>query len=212
MIDIIKPSTILTVFSNVYIFMYMQLLLFWYKISKTVENILVDKAQIVKDIIQNSKILKTKLNTYVQSEEYQRIYNQSLIDKQARIEFNLKLTWQWMFIPFLIITIILIIGVIYAVYVHRYTQYNTLKLDKTDMINLATVFLGFLTETIFIFVLVMRYIYISDIDMIIFFINSEFGKDIIMSIPSLLPLLIEYGSYAPYGSYASYAPYMPYGP
>ncbi len=188
MIDIIKPSTILIIFSNVLIFMFMQILLFWYIISKAVENIIIDKSSIIGNIVKNSTRLQVKLNEYIQTDDYQIIYNQSLIDKQQRTEYNMKLTWQWMLIPFLLVIIILIIGILYTIYVHRYTSYNTLKLDQTDLILLVTVVLSFLTETIFIFVLVIRYVYISDMDIIIFFINSDIGKGIITEyIPTYSP-------------------------
>jgi hypothetical protein len=174
MIGIIKPSTVLLIFCNVLIFMFMQVLLFWFVISKAVENIIIDKSAIIKEIINNSTLIQQKFNNYIHSDEYLTVYNQSLIDKQSRTDFNMNLTWKWMLIPFLIIVTILVIGVIYTAYVHRYTQYNTLKLDKTDLIVLAMVFLSFLTEIIFIFVLVMRYVYVSDMDMVIFFMNSNF--------------------------------------
>jgi hypothetical protein len=185
MIDIIKPSTILVIFSNVIIFMFMQILLFWYVISKEIEHIIINKSSVVKEIIRNSTTLRTKLDLYVQSTEYQQIYKQSLIEKEERINFNMKLTWQWMLIPFLLVTMVLVLGIIYTVYIHRCTRYNTLKLDKTDYIILATVFFAFLTEIIFIFVLVMRYVYISDMDVVLFFINSKFGKELLKELPSV---------------------------
>lgn len=186
MIGVIKPSTILVIFCNVLIFMLMQILLFWYVISKAVENIIVDKSAILRDIIKNSTAVRTRLHEYINSIEYQTIYNQSLIDKQTRTEFNMDLTWKWMMTPFLIVITILCIGSLYSIYIHRYTQYNTLKLDKTDLIVLATVFLSFLTEIIFIFVLVMRYIYVSNIDIIIFLANSKFNTYVPYTFPPFI--------------------------
>lgn len=172
MIDIIKPSTILTVFCNVLIFMFMQILLFWYVISRAVENVIIDKSTIIRDVVKSSTELQNRLDKYINSTDYQIIYNQSLIDGKARNDFNVDLTWKWMLIPFSVVIAIITIGVVYTFYVHHYTYYNTLKLDKTDVIILATVFLSFLTELVFIFVLIMRFVYVSDMDMVIFFINS----------------------------------------
>jgi hypothetical protein len=152
----------------------MQTLLFWYVISREVEIIIIDKCSVLREIIKNSTFIQTKINDYVNSEEYQIIYNQSIIDKQKRHEFNVRLTWKWMIVPFSTVIVVLIFSTIYTIYVHKYTQYNTLKLDRTDLIILTTVFLSFLTEIIFIFVLVMRYVYVSDMDMVIFFMNSNF--------------------------------------
>ncbi len=184
-LDIIKPFTILVIFSNVLSFMFMQTLLFWYVISKAIENIIIDKSYVVREIVRNSTQLRSKLNDYVQSEDYKFIYNQSLFDKQLRTEYNINLTWQWMFAPFLIVIVMLGLGIIYTIYIHRYTRYNTLKLDKTDLIILTMVFLSFLTEIIFIFVLIMRYVYISDMDVIIFFINSDLINSKILPIQNL---------------------------
>lgn len=171
MIDCIKPSTILLIFSNVLIFMMMQILLFWYVISKEIEKIITDKSSILKYIIQNSTVLLYKLNEYISSDEYLKVYNQSLSDAEERNKFNISLTWLWMFFPFTSVTIIIFIGIIYAIYIHRCTSKNTMKLDKTDMILLITVFLSFLTEILVIFILIIEYVYISDMDIIIFFIK-----------------------------------------
>lgn len=189
-IGAVKPITILVVFCNVLIFMFMQVLLFWYVISKAVENIIIDKSSVIRDIIRNSTVIQLRLNNYIQSEEYQTIYNQSIIDQIDRTNFNIALTWRWMIIPFLIVIIILIVGLIYTFYVQKCTRYNNLKLDQTDLLILATVFLSFLTEIIFIFVLVMRYVYISDMEMIIFFMNSKIGAYLFQQtqLPTFAPL------------------------
>jgi hypothetical protein len=175
MIDFIKPSTILVIFCNVLIFMFMQILLFWYVISKEIENIIIDKSSIAHEIIKNSTKLNNQLNTYLDSKEYALIYNQSLIDKEKRIAFNINLTWTWMFTPFLFVISILTIGILYTIYIHRYTSNNTMKLDKTDLIIIGMVFLSFLTEIIVIFVLIIKYVYISDMEIIIFLINYSSG-------------------------------------
>jgi hypothetical protein len=180
---IIKPSTILVVFCNVLIFMLMEILLFWYVISKAIEDIIVDKTSIVYGIINNSTRLRTQFNKYVQSEEYAVIYNQSLVDGTERTNFNVNLTWEWMLSPFLIVIIMLFLGLFYTIYVHRCSTDNTLKLDKTDFIILAMVFLSFLTEIIVIFVLIMRYVYISDMEIIIFFMNFALGNFIPTDLP-----------------------------
>lgn len=171
MLFTIKPSTILVIFCNVFIFMLCQILLFWFVISREIENIIVDKSSIVYELIKNSTILQKQLNDYITSEGYQIIYNKSLIDKAKRLEYNLELTWQWMLIPFSIVIGIICFGVLYAAYVHRFTRNNTLKMDKTDIIILAMVFLSFLTEIIIIFVLIVRFVYVSDMDIIIFMGN-----------------------------------------
>jgi hypothetical protein len=106
-----------------------------------------------------------------------------------------------MLIPFLIVIIILSLGILYTCYVHRYTNNNILKLDKTDILILMMVFMSFLTEIIFIFVLVMRYVYVSDMDMIIFFMTSGIGN---MLIPTYSPFALP--TYAPYAPY-TYPPF-----
>jgi ATP-dependent Zn protease len=169
---LIKPSTILIIFCNVLIFMFMQILLFWYVISKAIENIIIDKSSMISNIIKNSTILQEQLNNYINSDTYIQIYNKSLISNKIREDFNIQLTWQWMLFPFLIVIIIISLGLLFALYAHRCTRDNTLKLDKTDIIILGMVFLSFLTEIIVIFVLIMRYVYVSDMEIIKFFMNS----------------------------------------
>jgi len=186
--EIIKPSTILVVFFNVLIFMFMEVLLFWYVISKAIENIIIDKSSIVRDIISNSTSLQNQLDTYVNSQQYAVIYNQSLVDAQERTDFNISLTWQWMTAPFSVVIGILVGGLIYTAYIHLYTSNNTLKLDRTDLLVLSLVMLAFLTEIIFIFVLVIRYQYVSDMQVIIFMMNSDlvnFGTFLPTFSPSL---------------------------
>ncbi len=173
MITIIKPSTALIIFCNVLIFMLCQILLFWYVISKAVENIIIDKSSIVRDIISNSTVLQHQLTNYIKSTEYSIIYNQSIIDKSKRNEFNINLTFQWMMSPFILVISVLSLAILYTMYVHMYSTNNTLKLDRTDILVLTTVFLSFLTEIIVIYVLIMRYVYISDMEIIIFIINSK---------------------------------------
>lgn len=177
-----------------------QILIFWYVISKAVENIIIDKSSIIREIFQNSTLLQTQLYGYLNSEEYQKIYNQSMIDKNERTQFNINLTWQWMLIPFLIVIVLLVLGILYAMYVHRYTSNNTLKLDRTDIIILLLLFLCFLTELIFIFTLVMRYVYVSDMDMVVFLMTS--GVINFIQLPTLSPF-----TFPP--AIAPYAPSVP---
>lgn len=177
-IRMIKPSTILIIFCNVLIFMFMQVLLFWYVISKAVEVIILDKSTTIKNIIKNSPRLQERLISYTQSNEYTNIKQLSSIDSNNRITYNIDLTWKWMLIPFLIIIIVIFLAIIYEIYLYKFTQYNNLKIDKTDLLVLITVFMSFFTEIIFIFVLVTRYIYISDMDMILFTLNSNIGYEI----------------------------------
>lgn len=168
----IKPSTVLIIFCNVLIFMFFQIFLFWFVISKAVENIIIDKTSMVYDIIKNSTTLEQQLNSFINSSDYSTIYNKSIIDSKQRNEYNTQLTWQWMTFPFLVVIIIITIGLFYTAYVHKCTRNNGLKLDKTDIIILGMIFLSFLTEIIVIFVLIMRYVYVSDMEVIKFFINS----------------------------------------
>ncbi len=133
----------------------------------------------------DSNIFYSKFNNFIQSEEYINIYNKSINDKKTRIDFNLNLTWEWMLPPFLIVICILIGGIIYAIHIHTKIDQdnpNSLRIDKTDSIILTTVFFSFLTEIIIIFILIMRYVYISDMDIIIFFSN--------IFIPQLFPVSI----------------------
>jgi len=174
-------------------------LLFWFVISKAIENIIIDKSSIVKQIIHNSTSLQLQLYNYIQSVEYQTAYNKSIIDKQIRYEFNINLTWQWMQIPFTLVICILGFGLAYTFYIHRYTQNNTLKLDKTDIIILMTVFLSFLTEVIFIFVLVTRYEYVSDMNVIIFLMNSDtFNNLLSTELSTESPFSIDGYTYTPF--------------
>lgn len=185
MLKSIRPSTLIIIFSNVLIFMLMQILLFWYVISREIENIIINKSILIKRIIMDSNIFYSKFNNFIQSEEYINIYNKSINDKKTRIDFNLNLTWEWMLPPFLIVICILIGGIIYAIHIHTKIDQdnpNSLRIDKTDSIILTTVFFSFLTEIIIIFILIMRYVYISDMDIIIFFSN--------IFIPQLFPVSI----------------------
>lgn len=145
-IRMIKPSTILIIFCNVLIFMFMQVLLFWYVISKAVEVIILDKSTTIKNIIKNSPRLQERLISYTQSNEYTNIKQLSSIDSNNRITYNIDLTWKWMLIPFLIIIIVIFLAIIYEIYLYKFTQYNNLKIDKTDLLVLITVFMSFLLK------------------------------------------------------------------
>jgi hypothetical protein len=177
--------------------MLMQILLFWYVISKAVEIIIIDKSLIVREIFQNSTLLQKQIKGFLNSESYSLIYNQSLIDQKQRNEYNVELTWQWMMIPFSVVIAVLSFGLIYSFYVHRYTSNNTLKLDRTDIIILLLLFLCFLTELIFIFTLVMRYVYVSDMDMVVFMMTS--------GIVNVLPL----PTFSPFTLPPAISPYVP---
>lgn len=163
----------------------MQILLFWYIISKAVEGIIIDKTYILKEIFRNSTYVKIQLDNFVQGEEYIKIYNKSILDKDERYNFNTQLTWWWMISPFSVVIGTTFLGIIYTVYIHKYTHNNTLKLDKTDVIILFLLLLCFLTEIIFIFTLVLRYVYISDMDIIIFIMTS--GILNLIQFPTVVP-------------------------
>ena len=94
-----------------------------------------------------------------------------MTNNELRTEYNMNLTVQWMFIPFLVVIIINILGLLYTAYAHYYKK-QELMIDKSDFIILCLVFLAFLTEIAIIFILVMRYVYVSDLDIIIFIMNN----------------------------------------
>lgn len=152
--------------------MFMQTLIFWYVISKAVENIIIDKSIIIKEIINNSTVLTATLYNYTHSSEYIIAHNKSGHDASQRTEYNYNLTKHWMTVPFSIVVGILSVGTIYTIYIHCFTEFNNLKFDKAHVIILLLVFYAFLAEIAVIFILIMRYVYISDMEVIIFIANS----------------------------------------
>ncbi len=165
---IVKPITILITFVNVLIFMLAQTMIFWYVVSRSIENIIIDKSSIARDIIHNTTILHLKLEEYIKTKEYLTIYNISLENNKIRTEFNVNLTIQWMLYPFMGTAIAILLGLLYTLYVHKVSKNKSLMIDSADIVVLGLVVVSFATEIAIIFILIMRFVYVSDIEIIIF--------------------------------------------
>lgn len=186
----IKPSTILFISLTILIFMVMQILLFWFVLSKSLESIVIDKSHMISDMIANSTILKHRFEDYIKSEEYISMYNNSIRDSEKRYNTNVEVTWKWMFIPVLICVVIIFLSVVYTSYVHNKLDDDELKMDRTDVLNLTMVVFSFLIEVVIIYVLILRYIYISDIDVLLYFISFAKNNEILGPVIGSIPLSI----------------------
>lgn len=93
----------------------MEILLFYYIISRLIENVIIDKSTFVKDLLDTNDDLKKIVRDYYNSSEYQKIKEKATLDRQLRETMNIQLTWDSMLAPFIIVMSIIIMSVGYEI-------------------------------------------------------------------------------------------------
>jgi hypothetical protein len=95
--------------------MLMEILLFYYIISRLIENVIIDKSTFVKDLLDTNDDLKKVVRDYYNSTEYQRIKEKAVLDRELREIMNIQLTWDSMLAPFIVVISIIIMSVGYEI-------------------------------------------------------------------------------------------------
>lgn len=192
----IRPASVIIILVNALSFMTMQVLFFWFVVSESIRDIVIDKSKLFKKIGEGIPEIDQLIKDYINSSQFEQDYNQAEFDYNLRKEHNIQLLWTWMTPPFSVIIILLGLTVIVELYHMFRNNRPEYRFDKTDASLLMFVFAAFLTELIFYFTVIYRSRTISDMDIFAVFIkNSDIDiREILIKIllsnlqPQLPPL------------------------
>lgn len=189
-IEIDKLSAIIIAFSNILIFITLQTLLFWFIVSKSVENTIDDKTILINDIIIGVPELEQNLDLFIESEQYKYIVEKATGDKILRDEFNKELLLKWMTFPYSFVIIVLVISLLSELYFSFRGINKSHRFDRVDAMIMSTVFLAFVTELIFYYIVISRSRNIPDMDIIrilLNLINNEISELTPKNLPTTPP-------------------------
>ena len=170
----LNPANLIIMFSNILAFMVMQSLFFWFIVSKSVENVIDEKTELLIKLGENIPQIKELLVDYIKdSEETDKILEKAYKDYNQRELYNINLIWEWIGPPFITILTMLIITCVILVFNKNF------KFTRKDFYLLCTVFLAFFTEILFYFTVISRSRILSDMEVlkILLTVISD-GKDI----------------------------------
>lgn len=143
-----------TILLNVIIFYTLQYMFFKYILSNMYMNIVLDKVNIIKNIMNDNTIfdlyIKNKIN-----EDYDKQKENSEKESDVRNKLNDKLTLKYVFIPLILLSILFLFTIVYKWGKGR-------KWDIYDSISIVLILLAFLTEVYFLFLIVKKYIHVGD--------------------------------------------------
>jgi hypothetical protein len=173
----IRPATAIIIFSNTLAFMSMQTLFFWFILSKTVENTVIDKITLIEGLTRSVPEFENQLISFLNSENYQNITIRATEQYNLRTSNNIELAWTWMTPPFAVIIGFLVLSLITELYLtilefRKLIPKSGERFDRIDLLILCSVFFAFSTETIFYFTVMHRSRAITDMDILQIIINS----------------------------------------
>ncbi len=152
--EVFDPINTLIILLTILFFMTIEILFFWYIVSKEIEKIIQDKSNIISTFAKENKDFKEYIEKYMQDNE-SNLKNSSEYQYKIRSEENYKLFYDKFSIPICVIITCIIINIIYLIHIRRVPT-------KIELLLFGLIIFSFITEFIFYFVVIKEWKYISD--------------------------------------------------
>ena len=152
-------ANLLGIFSNVFLFVFVQTAFFYFVASKQFNNVLASKVDIVNTYLQHDNKAKEEMKVFLNSDEVKEVQRLAKEQEEKRNEANIELIKKDI-LPLLIVVGGLVALVIYAMYTNKANQWS--GFDKTDQVLLWSVLLAYSTELLFFFGIVRQYEFYGD--------------------------------------------------
>lgn len=174
----VTAPILLVTFLNIEFFMVVQIFFFYFIASKQIDVIIESKADIINKFSESSNILKCKINSYLNSDEFKKNKNYSDEINKKRMKLNLdiivkrKLVWLIIIGIFIFISFSVAISGTIISRVNKnddkYVYWKSQGFSKSDLILILFVICAFTTEIAFFFLMVKKYEFIGDMEIINF--------------------------------------------
>jgi len=175
---IVDSENLLLMFFNIFIFIVIEIIFFWYILSYQIVYIIEDKAYLIVLAAQQNPDLKQQILEYLTNNASTDISQNAIIDKEARDAYNYQLIFTYLGPMIYAIFAILITIAFYKLIGYRIInwlfglQYNGAKMSCSSYILLVCVIFSFLTEIIYYYVVINQWNFISDAEVILLMISS----------------------------------------
>lgn len=191
--QVFYPANSIVMISNIIIYITLQNIFFWFKVSRSVENLIDEKSILFKDLAKNDDIKNLYSVLLSDTNKIEHILEKASIDREERYEHNIELIFKWNSPIFCILFSFIIIEACIlfykkSTYVKNEQNINSesvYKFNRIDYILLCMVCLAFLTEIIFYFAVLERSILIGDSEIIkslLIIVDKDIIKDIIIKL------------------------------
>ena len=164
---------------NVFIFIVVEIIFFWYILSETLVYIVLDKSDLIIYMANQDPIIKKNLINYLNTIDVQEtIPQRALIEKEARISYNYNLILTYLgptvyTIASILVSIIFykIIGLklinrVFSRYNYNY-QLDNKPISKSSYHLLLCVIFSFIPEILFYYIVIRTWKFISDAQLIL---------------------------------------------
>ena len=163
---------ILITFLNVAFFMIVQILFYYFIVSKQIDEIVISKVGIINTYIKYSKFVNNKIKEFKNSNDYKIKEKQAENTEIKRLSINRNIIWMklknFLIIVLSIIIFCIIILTIFSFsYIQKKFNLNSKEASKitlslSDKILILFVLGAFTTELLFFFGMVNRYEFVGD--------------------------------------------------
>lgn len=150
------PANIIVMTCNIIIYIVLQNIFFWYKVSRSVENLIDEKSVLFIKFAEIDEI-KTLYKNLLDNKNIEHILEKAEIDEDNRYTHNLSLMVNWNIPVFSVLLSILLISIGLLIIKRKIYKFN-----RVDFIFLCMVCLAFATEIIFYFIVLKRSVLVSD--------------------------------------------------
>jgi hypothetical protein len=162
--SLIDKFSYISILINIIIFYSLQYLLFKLLLSKLLNKILSNKLEIIKTLMDRNKLVETIIKRLIEK-NYNTAKENNDKEKAIRDKINKKVTYIYVLLP-----IMIMIGII--IFLILYKRKESRKWNIYDTLNLILIFIAYLTEIYFLLLIVNKYIFIGDQELIYIILNN----------------------------------------
>jgi len=157
-----SPVNLLINVSNLIVYIIVIIIFFLFVISKEIDNIILDKTDIIISLANNDENIKNQLLEYLKTVNISKL---AVEESTERYSYNISLLSQQIY-PYLY-TLgsldVLIIG---------YIMNKKIKISKTEYLLLMMIFIGFSTEIVFYYTMIKPWKFIGDYELLQLLYNN----------------------------------------
>jgi len=175
-LKVFESENLLLMFFNVFIFIVIEIVFFWYILSETLVYIVLDKCQLIVFMLQQDPTLKKNMMAYLNGNDATQLPQRALEEQSARNSNNFNLILQYLgptiytlFSILMSITIYKLIGYRLVNYILNDTRFriNGTKMSRSSYFLLIFVIFSFVTEILFYYIVIREWKFISDAQLIL---------------------------------------------
>lgn len=155
-LDTVDPANLLILFCNVFAFIVMETIFFWFVTSQSVDDILSEKAGLVSTFADQNETNRLAMRDYLELPE-----NTENVPQEASVQFRQRQELNWNLVKAYIVPIAAGVGIIILLLLGA-MFFRRQPLTRIDLFLLLLVLGAFMTEMYFYFTVTKQLVYIGD--------------------------------------------------